>query len=95
VPHTVFAGNWLFTEGLSGRRPLADAANIDEILLRTWHLNESAIARLLSIRDQVELFLVHCLTSIRWTDYTLVGFTSVFQQNIASLALAAREAQIS
>ena len=38
----------------------------------------------------VEPFLVHCFETIDWSRYTLVGFTSMFQQNIASLALAAR-----
>ena len=93
VPYTAFAGDWLFTEGLYGRRPYADAAYIDEILLRTWHFSDSMLARLLCMREQVEPFLVHCLQSVQWSDYTLVGFTSVFQQNIASLALAARVKQ--
>jgi ribosomal peptide maturation radical SAM protein 1 len=44
----------------------------------------------LRIRPFVDLFLEHCLKTVAWADYTLVGFTSVFQQNIASLALAAR-----
>src|SRR5262245_45641093 len=90
VPYTAFAGDWLFTEALYGLRPYADAAYIDEILQRTWRLGDSACARLLRIREQVEPFLNDCLQSVRWADYTFVGFTSVFQQNIASLALAAR-----
>jgi ribosomal peptide maturation radical SAM protein 1 len=90
LPYTTFAGDWLFTEALYGRRPFADAAYIDEILRRTWHVAEGSIARLLRLRPFVDSFLEHCLKTVAWTDYTLVGFTSVFQQNIASLALAAR-----
>ncbi|MCW3054718.1 MAG: hpnR [Chthonomonadales bacterium] len=90
VPYTTFAGDWLFTEALYGRRPYADAAYLDEVLSRTWRLGDADRTRLLRMRAQVEPFLDHCLTSIPWSDYTLVGFTSVFQQNIASLALAAR-----
>src|SRR5439155_258762 len=90
VPYTAFAGEWLFTEALYGARPYADAAYMDEILRRTWHLGDADVARLLQIRVAVEPFLDHCMNAVRWSDYTLVGFTSVFQQNLASLALAAR-----
>jgi ribosomal peptide maturation radical SAM protein 1 len=90
VPYTAFAGEWLFAPALYGLRPYADAAYIDEILNRTWRLDSAALARLHRIRAQVEPFLEDCMTAVRWQDYTLVGFTSVFQQNLASLALAAR-----
>ncbi len=90
VPYTAFAGDWLFSEGLYGRRPYADAAYIDEVLRREWQLSESDIARLARMRSHVAPFLEDCVRSIAWEDYTLVGFTSVFQQNIASLALASR-----
>lgn len=33
-------------------------------------------------------FLDRCLESVDWANYKLVGFTSTFQQNVASLALA-------
>jgi ribosomal peptide maturation radical SAM protein 1 len=93
VPYTTFAGDWLFSEALYGRRPYADAAYIDEVLRRTYRLKESDLARLLRVREQVEPYLAHCMRTVPWSDYTLVGFTSVFQQNIASLALAARVKQ--
>jgi ribosomal peptide maturation radical SAM protein 1 len=90
VPYTAFAGDWLFAEALYGRRPYADEAYLDEVLRRTWQVGDGDIARLLRMRGQVEPFLEHCLEAVPWDDYTLVGFTSVFQQNVASLALAAR-----
>src|SRR5262245_13193013 len=90
VPYTAFAGDWLFAEQLYGRRPYADAAYADEILHRTWQFSESDYARLLNMRERVEPFLDHCTKNVNWSDFTFVGFTSVFQQNIASLALAAR-----
>ena len=33
-------------------------------------------------------FLVHCLDSFSWQDVEIVGFSSSFNQNLASLALA-------
>jgi ribosomal peptide maturation radical SAM protein 1 len=35
-------------------------------------------------------FLDNCMASIRWEEYSLVGFTSTFHQSLASLALAKR-----
>jgi ribosomal peptide maturation radical SAM protein 1 len=90
VPYTAFAGEWLFSPALYGLRPYADSAYIDEILTRTWQLDGAALARLQRVRAQVEPFLEDCMSSVPWNNYTFVGFTSVFQQNLASLALAAR-----
>ncbi len=90
VPYTAFAGDWLFSEALYGRRPYADAAYTDEVLRREWRLSEPDIERLRLMRGHVGPFLEECLRSVPWEEYTLVGFTSVFQQNIASLALAER-----
>lgn len=90
VPYTAFAGEWLFAEALYGARPYADAAYVDEILRREWQLGDADLARLKLIRAQVEPFLERCLGEIPWSEQTLVGFTSVFHQNVPSLALAAR-----
>lgn len=90
LPYTAFAADWVFTEALYGARPDADAAYIDEVLRRTWQLPDSAVDRLRRIRARVEPFLSTCLAEVPWADYTFVGFTSVFQQNLASLALARR-----
>jgi ribosomal peptide maturation radical SAM protein 1 len=90
VPYTAFAGDWLFAEALYGMRPYADAAYVDEILRREWALGDGDLLRLKRMRAHVEPFLADCLAGVAWDEYTLVGFTSVFQQNIASLALAAR-----
>jgi ribosomal peptide maturation radical SAM protein 1 len=35
-------------------------------------------------------FIERCLMTVRWDRYRLVGFSSIFQQNVASLALARR-----
>jgi ribosomal peptide maturation radical SAM protein 1 len=90
LPYTAFAGDWLFTEALYGPRPDADAAYVDAILRRQWRLDEGAIGRLLALRDECRAFLEHCLGAVDWERYDVVGFTSTFEQNIASLALARR-----
>src|SRR5262245_28960454 len=50
LPYTAFAGDWTFTAALYGARPEIDAGYIDEILRRTWGLNDEDIAHIWRIR---------------------------------------------
>jgi ribosomal peptide maturation radical SAM protein 1 len=90
VPYEALVGEWLFTGALYGERAGSDAGYVDEVLRGIWHLRADAIDRVLRMRAAVGPFLDACLDEIDWETYTLVGFTSMFQQNIASLALASR-----
>ena len=88
VPYTAFAGDWSFTEALYGARSETDSAYVQDILRTAWQLPESDVERILRIRAMVPHFMNHCLAAVPWADYSIVGFTSTFEQNIASLALA-------
>jgi ribosomal peptide maturation radical SAM protein 1 len=88
LPYTAFAGDWAFTAALYGARPEAERAYVQEILRDTWWLSEEDVRRVLYVRSLVGPFLEHCLAAVAWQDYRVVGFTSTFEQNIASLALA-------
>jgi ribosomal peptide maturation radical SAM protein 1 len=90
APYTAFAGEWLFAEGLYGPRPQSDHDYVKLVLRDTWQLSDPEVARLWRMRSAVEPFLEDCMASIPWADFSFVGFTSVFHQNLASLALAAR-----
>jgi ribosomal peptide maturation radical SAM protein 1 len=90
LPYTAFAGDWAFTHLLYGERPASDAAYVQEMLRQTWRLDADAIGRIQRIRSLTSHFLEYCLAAIPWEDYAVVGFTSTFEQNIASLALAQR-----
>lgn len=90
LPYTAFAGDWSFTTSLYGERPEAERDYVQEILRDTWRLSEEDIRRVFYIRSLVEPFLEHCLSAVPWDDYAVVGFTSTFEQNIASLSLARR-----
>jgi ribosomal peptide maturation radical SAM protein 1 len=46
--------------------------------------------KLLRARQEADQFLDDCMHSIDWGGYDLVGFTTSFNQNLASLALAQR-----
>jgi hypothetical protein len=88
LPYTAFAGDWSFSESLYGERRDVDNAYIENILRVTWRVAESDIQRVLNIRSRVSHFLEHCMDVVPWSDYAVVGFTSTFEQNISSLALA-------
>lgn len=90
VPYTAFAGDWLFTPALYGPRPEMDRRYVDDVLVAEWRMDPASVARLVRMRGAVAPFLDRCLRSLPWRAFTMVGFTSVFQQNIASLALARR-----
>jgi len=90
LPYIAFAGDWCFTESLHGPRPAADAGYLAEVLQETWRLGAEDIARVKAVRAMAGKFLDHCMACIPWEDYAVVGFTSTFEQNIASLALAKR-----
>ncbi len=88
LPYTAFAGDWLFTESLYGPRPETDRLYIQRVLRETWQLGTAELARLMQIRLLLPHFLQYCLESVAWNEYALVGFTSTFEQNIASLTMA-------
>lgn len=90
LPYIAFAGDWCFTSHLYGDRASADREYVDQILTERWRISESDLNRLLKVRAQTGNFLDHCMGAINWNDYQMVGFTSTFEQNIASLALAKR-----
>ncbi|MGH8544362.1 MAG: hypothetical protein ACREX3_12200, partial [Gammaproteobacteria bacterium] len=52
------------------------------------YLGPEDIQRLRHIGDWVEPFLQTCMANIPWNHYDIVGFTSMFEQNVSSLALA-------
>lgn len=90
LPYIAFAGDWCFAEALHGPRPTADAEYIAKVLQETWYLSMDDIARVKAVQAMAGKFLDHCMGCIPWKQYAVVGFTSTFEQNLASLALAKR-----
>jgi ribosomal peptide maturation radical SAM protein 1 len=88
LPYTTFAGDFLFTSSLYGNRPSVDQSYINNILQQQWGVSHGDIERLLDCRPAIPRFINSCMQSVPWDDYFLIGFTSTFVQNIASLALA-------
>lgn len=88
-----YLGEWLFSVAAFGSR--SDEAGYFE----SWPTLKDTLARdfgsslgdLLALRNEVLPSIVQRWTeSIDWGAYDLVGFTSVFQQNVAALSLSRR-----
>ena len=90
LPHIAFAGEWLFTEALFGPDARRDTQYVNEILRREWQLPDAHVNTLLRVRTYIEPYFARVLSELDWSDTDLVGFTSTFEQNVASLALARR-----
>jgi len=90
------AGDWLFAAALFDPTRLDEAAYVSDIVRRGWPSRDSAAAReafidrLLDVRAQVDSFLDESVEHIASCRPRVVGVTSVFQQQVASLALAKR-----
>lgn len=93
-------GDWIFAERLFGDQIPPPERYFSEILharrgelidndLETVHADDDAAA-MLAVRAEVEPYLQHCLESVPWEQFALVGFTTLHFQTTASLALAVR-----
>ena len=89
-------GDWLFSEAAFGR----DAPDPAERFLSEYgaqlrcmlpELGADPVARLRSLRRrEVPGYLDRMMRAVDWGAFQVIGFTSTFQQNAASFALAAR-----
>ncbi len=93
------AGEWVFREALFGPDPAADARWEREVLLgrACWGARELArsvpasfVTGLRHARSRAGRFVERCLAEVLSERPRIVGFTSVFQQHAASLALGKR-----
>ena len=89
-------GEWIFSESLWGADPERDRHYMDRVMLgedaahRKSSVDREFITRVLDARKHVEPFLDLCLKQADWGQYAVVGFSSSFQQQVASLSLAKR-----
>src|SRR5260370_34195430 len=81
----MFAGDWIFSNHLF---PKIERAPYIKRLIS--HLGDGAeLSAIMALRGQVEPFLEQCLTTFDVSAYDVVGFTTTFEQNLASLSIAA------
>jgi len=81
----MFVGDWLFAQYLFGEK-----LDLNTYLntLRHFLKNEEDFNKILALRDIIGPFLQKCLDKLRLEEYSIIGFTTTFQQNLASLALS-------
>lgn len=91
------AGEWIFSHALAEQSDEQVERYVEEILRRRdgYLVKRAAaspalIAGILRARTRVHPFLDRCVDDIVAEQPSIVGFTSIFQQHVASLALARR-----
>jgi ribosomal peptide maturation radical SAM protein 1 len=95
-PHRLLAGEWIFAPALFGDAAGDGQAYVEEILHkhnRDSHdrrVSAALLRRLRAARAQAEAFVDWCRDELVRQAPRIVGFTSVFHQHVASLALAKR-----
>jgi ribosomal peptide maturation radical SAM protein 1 len=82
---TMFVGDWLFAQYLFGEN-----LDLDTYLntLRHFLKDEEEFNKIHDLRGIIGPFLKSCMDKLKIEEYGIVGFTTTFQQNLASLALA-------
>jgi ribosomal peptide maturation radical SAM protein 1 len=90
-------GEWIFSGQVWANSEQSDHRYVTEILFGgdPWHRKPVPQQDLNAIKEMADRcrslvgeFLKTCVETVDWNRYAVVGFTSVFQQHLASLALA-------
>jgi ribosomal peptide maturation radical SAM protein 1 len=84
------AGEWVFARSLFSRSDRDDEAYIDRYLVANGLCMPQMVDGIRRMAGLVDSFLDCCLRTVDWDRYSIIGFTSTFQQNLACLALAKR-----
>lgn len=94
---TDLTGDWLFSHALYETKPDDTQRYLSTVMRRRrpdqelgWAELEGYIAELLIARVGISAFVDECVEAILQTGARVVGFTSVYQQNVAALAVAQR-----
>jgi ribosomal peptide maturation radical SAM protein 1 len=98
IGSTNLLGEWIFAEALFDATTLDKEGYINTVLRgagssthkRPAVLSEAEIAHILRLRERVNDFLDACVEQVLAQKPKIVGLTSVFQQQVASLAMARR-----
>ena len=87
IDHTIFAGEWLFAHHFFGDL-LLDGNGYLRHIQKNLRTSDETVNNILWLRRFIAPFLDQCMRTVDWNRYSIIGFTSTFEQNMASLALA-------
>src|SRR5437660_4327783 len=81
-------GEFVFTPALYGEeaRPFCDLREVVAVTVKPY--DEEFLQKIEHARNLSPAFIHNCASQIDFTQYDIIGLTSTFQQNIASLAMA-------
>jgi ribosomal peptide maturation radical SAM protein 1 len=82
-----FAGEWVFARSFFGKM-LLDVDGYFDYLRRVVGLKAEVIQYIMKLSEWIPEYLDPCVRLIDWERYSVIGFTSTFEQNMASLSLA-------
>lgn len=87
ISPAMFLGDWLFAQHLFG-----DKLNLDAYLatLQNNVPKPSNFDTILEVQGRIAAYIEACLTEYKIADYDIIGFSTTFEQNMPSLALAKR-----
>lgn len=88
--YEALAGEWVFSRWMFPRSTSHDTAYLQDYLLAKRLCKPAMLDGIHRMAELVDPFLDHCMRAVQWERYSLIGFTSTFQQNLACLALARR-----
>ena len=88
--YSVLAGEWVFAHTLFARRARDEEAYLRDLLAGQAAMTPVQIRGLCRAKALAGPFLEYVFSSIDWWQYSIVGFTSTFEQNLPSLSLARR-----
>ena len=93
--HTALVGEWVFAEAAKGDTEELgepDARYLSEVFRRRCPERQfvSRLLLVLAARETAAAFIDRCVGGVDWTQYSILGISSSFQQNMASLAFARR-----
>ncbi len=91
TPSELLAGDWVFAHCLTPATMASADQYLAMVQLRFPHAFSGTVIRgLRRARKLAAPFLDECFARVPWAANDLIGFTSTFGQNVASLALARR-----
>jgi ribosomal peptide maturation radical SAM protein 1 len=88
--YSVFAGERAFARVLFPQLISQDDRYLRDILVGQASFSSQQIERVVRLCSLAQPFLEYCFHAVDWKRYSVIGFTSTFEQNLASLALSRR-----
>jgi ribosomal peptide maturation radical SAM protein 1 len=84
VSDALFVGEWLFAQFLFGAQ--LDLVTYENTLQK--YLSPEEFEKVINTKKIIGPFLDACITDLQIENYSIIGFTTTFEQNVASLALS-------